>query len=94
MDIKYPGYVVSAILLDRVITTPFWHLEANPILLEIGIIGMWLTALILIPIFIYLYAITYKSFPKTANSICIILGSFYYIVILMNIRLILSLYVL
>ena len=81
----YPGYVVSAVILDRIITTPFWHLESNPILLEIGIIGMWLTALIILPIYIYIYTLAYKGYPRLANFICIVLGSIYYIIIILNV---------
>ena len=83
---KYPLSVVIVVLLDRIITTPFWHLETNPILLEIGIIGMWISAFILLPTLIYLfYSLVNTKFEGVAKGCCILVSGFYSLVIIGNI---------
>ena len=85
---KHAGFYLSLlfIFIDRIVTTFFFELESNPIIIEIGIIGLWVSAIVLAPIYYYVYFNVYDSAYEVWAKICsYMIFSIYFIVVISNI---------
>lgn len=83
---KVIAYTYILIFIDRLITTFYWDFEANQIVRDIGIVGMWFIPLILFPFIIFSFALVENSkYQKYADYCAYSLFLLYLFVVLSNI---------